>query len=642
MGSTCLTGAAAPPPVYPAVPDVEVRYDFSYNLELPSSTVAHDIDTVTFAFGRCFATPVRIGQSVANAASGSSGSSTHPFSALSRVKGYIAPGTTTLLLSPPGGGKTCFLKALAGRLPVSKLQGEIRYNGASQKELAQRGIQLKLLSNYVDQLDVHLPYLTVRETADFACANSTVVPAMMGDPMLVSEAAGRVDRVLKLLSLTNCANTLVGNELVRGVSGGEKKRVTIAEALVSNARLLCMDEISTGLDASVTFDICASIRAWTMEMRGTVVIALLQPTPEVYSLFDDVLLLRGGCVIYHGGRAELAPYLGGLGFTPPADLSEGGGADSADVADWVTEIINAPESVYKAQLAKASSASRAAVDEAPPAAVMTAQAEGGPKRPPLSTAELAAAWAASDACARRDAAEAKSMAQPMDLESPFALQQYGQKYPRSFPVHFLSLLKRQVLVTGRNSLFVSSRLISACLISAILGSVWWQLDSSKGFQKFGMLLFATLQVAFSNLSETPFAVEFKYVAYKHMAAGMYPPMAYVAAATCVHIPIAAVECAFFSVVLFFMVGLDPGTSDADQPGGRWAFFYFTLFLTDLCMGSIFRSFAYVLPNMEAAQTAPGPFIAMQVIFAGFLITPNHMGCEILPKSFSTCVRRVVR
>ena len=60
MGSTCLTGAAAPPPVYPAVPDVEVRYDFSYNLELPSSTVAHDIDTVTFAFGRCFATPVRI------------------------------------------------------------------------------------------------------------------------------------------------------------------------------------------------------------------------------------------------------------------------------------------------------------------------------------------------------------------------------------------------------------------------------------------------------------------------------------------------------------------------------------------------------------------------------------------------------
>ena len=333
--------------MYPAVPDVEVRYNFSYNLELPSSTVAHDIDTVTFAFGRCFATPVRIGQSVANAASGSSGSSTHPFSALSRVKGYIAPGTTTLLLSPPGGGKTCFLKALAGRLPVSKLQGEIRYNGASQKELAQRGIQLKLLSNYVDQLDVHLPYLTVRETADFACANSTVVPAMMGDPMLVSEAAGRVDRVLKLLSLTNCANTLVGNELVRGVSGGEKKRVTIAEALVSNARLICMDEPSTGLDASVTYDICASIKVWAQEMRGTVIMALLQPTPETYNTFDDVLLMREGTVVYHGPRTELPAYLRGLGFSLPEDHD----AEAADLADWLTEFLASPT---KARLAAAS------------------------------------------------------------------------------------------------------------------------------------------------------------------------------------------------------------------------------------------------------------------------------------------------
>ena len=73
----------------------------------------------------------------------------------------------------------------------------------------------------------------------------------------------------------------MGNDLVRGVSGGEKKRVTVAEALVSNARLFCMDEISTGLDASVTYDICASIATWAHEMRGTVVIALLQPTPEV-------------------------------------------------------------------------------------------------------------------------------------------------------------------------------------------------------------------------------------------------------------------------------------------------------------------------------------------------------------------------
>lgn len=80
----------------------------------------------------------------------------------------------------------------------------------------------------------------------------------------------------------------MGNDLLRGISGGEKKRVTVSEALVTNARLLCLDEISTGLDSSVTYDIVASIAAWARAMRGTVVISLLQPTPEVYSLFDEV------------------------------------------------------------------------------------------------------------------------------------------------------------------------------------------------------------------------------------------------------------------------------------------------------------------------------------------------------------------
>ena len=134
----------------------------------------------------------------------------------------------------------------------------------------------------------------MRETAQFAYENGTVHPSVLGSPELQAEAAGRVDRVLKLLNLTGCADTIVGNELLRGISGGEKKRVTVAESLVTNARLLAMDEISTGLDAAVTFDIVASIRAWARAMRGTVVIALLQPTPEVYSLFDEVILMREG------------------------------------------------------------------------------------------------------------------------------------------------------------------------------------------------------------------------------------------------------------------------------------------------------------------------------------------------------------
>ena len=467
---------------------------------------------------------------------------------------------------------------------------------------------MKLLGNYVDQLDVHLPFLTVRETAEFACTNSTVEPDMMGDEMLTREAANRVDRVLKLLNLTGCANTLVGNNLVRGVSGGEKKRVTIAEALVSNARLLCMDEISTGLDASVTYDICASIRAWAREMRGTVIIALLQPTPEVYGLFDDVLLMREGSVVYHGERKALPAYLSGMGFVPPA------GGDAADIADWLVELLVSPTKLLKKQaLAKKGESSAQLAPS--PSSVSLDELGAAPR----TTAALAEVWAASDACKAR--LEAAPVAPPLELQSAYAKQQFGRPYPRSGIAHFNALLKRTFLVTARNSLLVTARILSSVIISVILGSVWFNLSMSQGLAKFGMLLFCVLQVAFANFSETPFAVEYKYIAYKHIQAGMYPPWAYTLAATIVQLPTAAVESAAFSVILYFMVGLV-------KDGGRWAFFYLIIYLINVGIGSLFRFIAYVVPTYEAAQTAPGPFIAIQVIFAGFLIPPSLMGTVV--------------
>lgn len=101
----------------------------------------------------------------------------------------------------------------------------------------------------------------------------------------------------------------------------------------------------------------------------------------------------------------------------------------------------------------------------------------------------------------------------------------------------------------------------------------------------------------------------------------YPPSAYVIVGSIVHAPVAALETLAFATILFFMVGLEPGAQ-----GGRWAFFWLTIWLIDISMGAVFRLIANVLPNLEAAQTAPGPIIALQIIFAGFLVTPNHMGC----------------
>ena len=141
---------------------------------------------------------------------------------------------------------------------------------------------------------------------------------------------------------------------MRGVSGGERKRVSVAEALVSNARLVCLDEISTGLDASITFDIVSCIAAWAHTVRSTVVISLQQPTPEVSGLFDEVLLLREGATVYHGPRDGLRGYWAKLGFSPPqkmslADVREAAAAGHAqkDLFDWLIDMLTSPTTVAR-------------------------------------------------------------------------------------------------------------------------------------------------------------------------------------------------------------------------------------------------------------------------------------------------------
>lgn len=147
----------------------------------------------------------------------------------------VLPGRLTLLLGHPGCGKSILLKALTHRLAnPSSLKGEVQYNGRSALQVAADGACLGQLVQYVNQLDEHFAFLTVRETLMFVAENCLAGVDKAG-------AAERVQEVLNLLHLNGCANTMIGNDILRGVSGGEKKRVTVGEGILTNARFLAMD-----------------------------------------------------------------------------------------------------------------------------------------------------------------------------------------------------------------------------------------------------------------------------------------------------------------------------------------------------------------------------------------------------------------
>ena len=637
----------------PALPNLELRYrDLCYGVKLQAQQQARSELPSFFRTVKnvALALPRRI-----LAAGSARPPPARDFVILDHVSGVIKPGTLTLLLAPPGHGKSAFLKAITQTLPAGELKGEITYSGVAAKDAPSKGVYLGALCQYVNQVDEHLAQLTVRETFEFIRSNAAVDPSLHGFPHLAGAHAEAVDDILTLLSLKNCQGTVIGNNLLRGVSGGEKKRVTVGEGLLTNARALALDEISTGLDSAVTFDIVKRLRERASNQGLAVVTSLLQPTPETFGLFDDVILMREGAVVYHGSRAALPEYLRSLGFAPPtaeeaaaatmsssasgasldklgkspsgasldklapsasatdlAALGGGSGSEdrgkdslSLDLADWLVQMLSDPAKVLVATAAARGTAGAPAL-----------AADGSPA--PTTTAELAAAWKAS--AQFRAMMDAPPSAPPLALEGSFAVAQYSRPYAHSFLHHQRLLLGRQLILMSRNLLYVRSRIMSACVMSIILGGLYYQRSTSQSASFMGTFLNCMMTMGFANLSEMAAAVENKYIAYRQVANGAYPGTAYVAASAITHIPVAMAECFIFTGVIYGMSGMGEAGN-----AGAYFFLWGIVVLFDLLMRNMLVTFALRGKTLQMSQVAPLPVIAMMIIFGGFLVTKDKMG-----------------
>ncbi|CAN1270070.1 ABC transporter G family member 39 [Linum perenne] len=269
---------------------------------------------------------------------------------LKDISGIVKPSRMTLLLGPPGAGKTTLLRAIAGKLDTDlKSSGKITYCGHEFDEF----VPQKTCA-YISQHDLHHGELTVRETFDFSgrclgvgtryellaeLSRREKEEGIKPDPqidafMKATAVSGQktslvTDYVLKILGLDICGDIIVGDEMQRGISGGQKKRVTTGEMLGGAAKVLLMDEISTGLDSSTTYQICKFMRQMVHIMEGTMIISLLQPAPETFELFDDVILLSEGRIVYQGPREKVVDFFEFMGFKCP---------QRKGVADFLQEV----------------------------------------------------------------------------------------------------------------------------------------------------------------------------------------------------------------------------------------------------------------------------------------------------------------
>ncbi|KAG6618938.1 ATP-binding Cassette (ABC) Superfamily [Phytophthora cinnamomi] len=428
---------------------------------------------------------------------------------LKSVSGMFAPGKITLLLGQPGSGKSSLLKMLSGRFPIEKnitVEGDITFNDVQREQIIKR---LPQFVAYVNQRDKHFPMLTVKETLEFAHKFCGGELSKRGEEMLSKgsaqenlealEAAKAVfahypDIIIQQLGLQNCQNTIVGDAMTRGVSGGERKRVTTGEMEFGTKYVTLMDEISTGLDSAATYDIINTQRSVAHTLRKTVVVALLQPSPEVFALFDDVMILNEG-------QRDIADYLLDLGTNEQYRYQ---------VQNYHTK---QPRSAGEfAEFFRRSNIHREMLNE-------------------LETPH--------------DAELLRNVAEVMEPTPAFH---------QSFVESTLTLLQRQLMVTYRNKPFIFGRLLMIFIIGLLYCTVFYDFDPTQVSVVIGVIFATVMFLSMGQSSQIPTYMAERDVFYKQRGANFFRTSSYVLATSVSQIPLAVVETAIFGALVYWFCG----------------------------------------------------------------------------------------
>lgn len=233
---------------------------------------------------------------------------------LDNVSGQITGGFWAVMGSS-GSGKTTLLSALSLRLDARRIgvKGELRCNGRTYNKR-----DLKNMSGYVMQDDLLNAYFTVLETLQY-----TAYLRMPADTSAHARRS-RIELVMKLMGISHCRNVIVGDSRRKGVSGGERKRLCIAMELLTKPKLLFLDEPTSGLDSSTALSVVGILKRLSAKGLCTVVCTIHQPQSKIFSLFDNLILMRHGQIAYQGAANKALTFFENRGFpcpelTNPAD-----------------------------------------------------------------------------------------------------------------------------------------------------------------------------------------------------------------------------------------------------------------------------------------------------------------------------------
>ncbi|KAF8131532.1 pleiotropic drug resistance ABC transporter [Boletus edulis] len=496
---------------------------------------------------------------------------------LHKSSGVLNPSDMCLVLGCPGAGCSTFLKTIANqRGEYHGVGGDVRYAGidASEMEKHYRGEVA-----YNQEADIHISTLTVAQTMEFAL--STKTPGPNGRLPGVSRKefdAMLQDTLLKMLNISHTNQTLVGDEFVRGVSGGERKRVSIAEMMATRARVQCWDNSTRGLDASTALDF-------------TTFVSLYQAGESIYELFDKVLVLDNGRQVYFGPVSEARAYFEDLGYrslprqSTPDYLTGCTDPNERQYADGRSER-DTPSSPEDLENTFYGSPTYAKLQES------------------LGEFKLNIETEKADQEAFRAAVLADKK-RGVSRKSPYTLGFIGQ-------VKALTIRQFHVRLQDRFQLTTSFGMDT--ILALVIGGAFLNLPHTAegGFTRGSVIFIGMLTICFEAFAEMPTMMLGRPIANKQIGYGFYRPSALVFANFFADIPFSAVRVLVFDVIVYFMPGL------SRSAGGFFTFHLF-IYLTYLAMQGFFRTFGLLCVNFDSAFRLATFFLSNMIQYTGYII-----------------------
>ncbi|KFH66484.1 hypothetical protein MVEG_07009 [Podila verticillata NRRL 6337] len=496
-------------------------------------------------------------------------------SLLSNVAFVATPGRVLAIMGPSGSGKTTLLDLIANRQArnVGKLHGEILLNGFP---INQFGSVRKRLVGYVTQESDFMEALTVLETLMFAAKMR--LPRSMSN----QEKADRVRIVMQELNLTHIKDTKIGGAAIRGISGGEKRRVTIGIELLSSPSVLLLDEPTSGLSSTDALNVAKVIKDLSSKGR-TVILTVHQPRSDIYELFDDLLLLSLGKVAYFGRAQLAAAYFDGLGYKCPVGWN---------IADYLLDLIT----LHQNNLSK--EGSPAALED-----LANMYSNYLSTNPEGSLTQLLR--------------EHKNISEKIGGEVLLSKlkKEYTTEYATTVLNQTLLISQRSLTNLARHPIIFQAAAVVQIVFAVIIGSLFSSLRDRPELGGMSFNKSVSLFIISSFLGTMTFAAMPQFILERSIfsrerAAGMYRASSYFMAKTIVETLSHTVLTIIFMGITYYLIGLH----------GSLVYYFILLAVFVNVSLSVIAAIGAVAETAEVGLTLLAGISTMNMVFTGFLVS----------------------